>query len=355
MADQFTWWRAALKGDRLDWDLLAPPSGYFRNDYNFTPKGEPGKRKAERRTEAVAIWRAGPDGQFAEDGEYHVFRTGDFQTRQDVDFISELFASISGKPVSFEDYTAFRNTGEWPADKARKVEDPEAAENERAVIGSNSGDDGSDLKKATRALADLKQQYEDWLKSIGGKISSDEEADKAANFSAQFAKYEKRCTALHKEAKQPFLDGGREVDNAWKPVISDAATAKKAAKDVTTPYLVAKQQEADRKAREEAERLRKEAEAQAEREADTGFLPPEPVAIKEPEPVKVKAGTTGRVILKEYKFAVITDPKACAGYFASFTNPPAELIEVLTKLSKKALDAGIDVPGAEIKSEKRAA
>ena len=349
MPGQFDWYYAALKGNKIDWERGSPPSGYFRRDYTHVFPGEPGKKTSERRSEAIAIWRQDEDGQFSDTGEYKCWRSSDFRTPTDVDFIEELFAQVHANAVPHDEFLAFRETGEWPADKARevKVDEPPG-------IGHNSGEPESDLAKATAAIENLKEQFSDWFKAIGGKINSDAEADKAANFSAEFAKYEKRAATLHKQEKAPHLEAGRAVDAAWKPLIKAADDAKRKAKDVITPHLNAKAAAERKRAQEDADRLAKEAAALAEKEAEEGFVEPTPQPVA-PEPTKVSAGTIGKVSLRTFKSTEISDVKACAGYFASFTNPPTELVEVLKKLARKSLDAGHDVPGAKLIEEQRAA
>lgn len=334
--DQFNWWHQKLAGKDPDWERGHPPSGYFRR--NFTVNvGEPGKRIGKPGTEAIAIWRN-------DDGEVLCHRTSGFKTPQDVDEIEELFAQISRSPVSYEDYRHFRDNDEWPA---RESDVPDAI----ATIGDNSGALETDLQRAVAAVDDLMEKFNDWQKSIDGKITTQEQADKAAHFADQFGRCQKRADDLRKVEKEPHLKAGRDVDGAWKPVIATAETAKKDAKDLITPFLRAKAE----KERKRAEEERKNAEEEAKRAVEENdFIPPEPVKVSEPKPVSV--GSAGRkTSLRTYKYAEVTDVKACAGYFASFNNPPTELVELLTKLARKSLDAGHEVPGAELKQEMRAA
>lgn len=323
MSDQWAWWRAALKGDNPDWERGNPPSGYFRS-----AKGE-----------CCAIWRD-------ENGTLQAWRSGGKYTPPagDVDKIEEFFATTCrdnrARPISAAEYKAFMEAGKWP----------DQVDEAPATIGDNSGAVASDLDAARAAVDDLFEQYRDWKREIGGKVTTKENADKAANFGDRFGKFEKRADDLRKVEKQPHMDAATAVDNAWRPIITTAKDAKTEAKNLLTRYLKEEQRKRDEAAAAERERLRKEAEAAREK----GFVEPEPV--KEPEPQRVHAGTQGRVAsLRTYKSAVITDLKAAAAFFAEMDQPPPDFVKAITAAAFKVMSAGMKVPGAEIKEEQRTA
>ena len=67
----------------------------------------------------------------------------------------------------------------------------ELAENERATVGDNSGEVDPSLIMKER-IDDVLAQFADWLKGLDeGKIKTQEQADKAANYAALLAELEK--------------------------------------------------------------------------------------------------------------------------------------------------------------------
>lgn len=234
----------------------------------------------------------------------------------------------------------------------RDYEDEDA----RAKIGDNSGAASPATIMADR-IADVNQQIADWLKEIGGKITTDEQADRAANFAALLGELEKEAEALHKVEKAPWLEGGRTVDAAWKPLIEKAAASKgRVKRDYVTPYLVEKQRRIDAEAKAERERIAAE-RAKAEQEAAAAGVEPKPVEeLPPPEPERVKAGTRGgrATALRTVKVAEITDLAALASYLAGMGNPPPDFVEVCKKLAEKMMKAGVTVPGAKLNDEQRA-
>ncbi|WP_457797591.1 hypothetical protein [Methylocystis sp. S23] len=124
------------------------------------------------------------------------------------------------------------------------------------------GDNSQNLEPHEALQADINNLADaarDWLKSIGGKITTQEQADKAANYATEFGKLEKRGQDKHKAEKAPHLEAGRAVDAAWKPVIDLADQKKRFMKKAFETWAVEEQ----RKRSEEAARLRAEQERQA--------------------------------------------------------------------------------------------
>jgi len=331
--DQWAYWRAALNGLFIDYKKGDIPSGYFKNA-NWAPSGKnDGKRV--KVLEAVAFWRT-------EDGSLACWRSSQWKAPTDADAIEDLFASCSKSPISFETFMAVKDSGVWP----------DAVEPPAASIGDNSAGMSEDERIAAE-IKDLSEQFDSWLEKIG-KIETQEQADKAANYAEEFSKLEKEATAAHKTEKDPFLEGGKAVDAKWKPLAAKAGEGKSAAKSALTPFL------------DEQDRLRLEAEAKkraldeehrkAKAKAAMAGAPPPPAPKPAPvPPVRTSAGSGRKTALKTYKVTEVTDLPALAAYLATMETPPVEFIEACQKAAARLLTAGATVPGATQRDEKRAA
>ena len=281
--DVWQWWRNALAGEVGPIHEDQPMAGFYRV-----------------KSDAVAIWREGDD-VLAE-------RAGKAVTD-----VCALWTYAAKRPISVELYESVAERGEpWP-DAIDVVAGP----------GHNAPDEHGSI---VDDLATLHTSWMTWLSSIGGTITTQEQADKAATYAERIKLVEKRATEAHKVEKAPHLEGGRVVDARWKPVISDAATVARTVKDAVGLYLL-------------AEKRRREAAA-AQIKAETG-------AELEAAPVRTKGGAR-TVSLRQVKRAEITDVAALAAYLASMSNPPTEWLDVMRTAAERMLRAGVDVPGAKI-------
>lgn len=357
----------AGKGPQPETTPGHPKPGFYRLR-GWAPADKPGGKRTLK-FDPIAIWY--------EDGQAFCAKPGFCPTKQDE--IDELFSRCCRDAVTEDAYRAVVAGGMWPDQVEErapaKATEPERLgptetqqamygqgraddrpENERATPGDNSGAASPATVMAER-IADVNQQFADWLKKIGGKVVSDEHADKAANFGALMGELEKEAEALHKVEKAPWLEGGRTVDAAWKPLIEKAATSKgRVKRDYVTPYLVEKQKRIDAEAKAERERIAAE-RAKAEQEAAAAGVEAPPVEEPPPpEPERVKAGTRGgrATALRTVKVGEITDLPALAAYLAGMSTPPAEFVEVCKKLAEKMMKAGVTVPGAKLNDEQRA-
>ena len=274
---------------------------------------------------------------FAEEsGEIVCWRSSSFPAPRQADAMLDLFARVCLQPVSYEDFSAYCDAGRWP-DQVAPVDVP------------------ADLPPHERAQATISAQREamsEWLKSIGGAVTTQEHASKAGNFADEFAKLEKAATAAHKAEKEPHLEAGRAVDRTWKPVIERADELKRWAKKAVEPFLIAERAriaaeekgaaDARAKSAREAEEARRRAEA-------TGEPPPAIQAAPPPAapPLKAKAG---RVHIRERTVHEITDMRAVLEYLAKLNQYPAELRDVAQLIVNRMRHAGVEVPGVETKT-----
>lgn len=187
-------------------------------------------------------------------------------------------------------YLAALDKGVWPDGTPLKKD-------QRGGMGDNAPPEGSVEALLAEAAGHL-ESARNLVKAGGAK--TEEDADIASNLAKTLTETKSKIVAAHKVEKQPWLDGGREVDNKFFPTRDGLETAAKTIKDrVINPYQVEQ-----RRIRDEAiakKRAEAEAAAAAGREAEP---PPS-------EPEKVSSGSRGRkTSLVERKFAEITDYEA---------------------------------------------
>lgn len=341
------WEAAVLHGTPIPTERGAPQSGYFK------------RNAGEGRVEGVCIYRdQGDDGCERTNCIRTVYGDG---SRMTFDEIDDLFGQVCMYPIPYSAWEAYVENGQpWPQEFATKltmveqqagvVWSPELgrkklgaasllADNERAVIGDNSKH-AAPHELLVAKINDLADARRSWLKEIGGEVTTQDHADRAADFKVAFAALEKEAVDSHKIEKAPHLEAGREIDKRWKPIADLADRAKRDAAAMLTPYLKA-QDEARRQAAAKAA-----AEARSRQEAA-----PAPV-----EPVKARAGHSGRgVTLRTVSRTVVTDLPALAAHLAAMSTPSPDFVEACRKVADKMLRAKAHVVGAELQEEQVAA
>lgn len=244
-ADQYAWWRQALKlagGYReLTHDQLlllgpsadSPESGFFRNrpfkDAPLVP---------------VAIWRDGSGTIFC--------LQNDKQAEAD-----KVWNYACRNPITEALYHSVLAGEAWPD------EPPSVSKDHN--LPAKTGDLHKDL---IVELSAEKETVEGFLKK---PISTQEQADQAGVWAKRLAGIATKADEQFNVEKRPWLDGGNAVDDKWRDVRTDAKElAKKLKKhgEAWLKELDRQEQERQRKAREDADRIRREAEAAAKRVAD---------------------------------------------------------------------------------------
>lgn len=358
-----------------------PHAGFYRNRRyvrDDSAADAPGPKKRKLIHEPIAFWK--------EDGVMFCARKIG-RAPERLDEIDELFSQCCRDAVTEEAYRTVMEGGSWPdevaerapAERVGPTETQEAmygqgrsisqdnmgierdyeredAENERGVVGNNSGEVDPSLIMKER-IDDVLAQFADWLKTLDeGKIKTQEQADKAANYAALLAELEKEADNTHTIEKQPWLDGGRAVDGRWKPLIAKAEEAKKRIKNnYVAPFLAAEKARVEAEARAERDRLAAEHAKQVAEAAAKGEdapLPPPKVEV-----AKVGAGTRGgrATSLRVARVAEIEDLSKVAAHICTLTPPPSEFIELCRKLAEKMMKAGVTVPGAKLTDTNTAA
>jgi hypothetical protein len=361
LSSHFSWWRTALSGPIGPVHDNDPQPGYYRT-----------KRRGGGKAQPVAIWHDGERLRAIRDGI-------------DVD-PSTIWTWCCMHPIPYETYVAVAERGEpWPEDVpeigasgvSRRVptiaaeepasgqrrdaervvaEDPETPDvvgvrdhasaiaaaieadhgtghgtNGLVGIGHNSAGAGDEpvgrVEELRCTISALWHNASDWMTLIG-TISTQVEADRAANFAERFGALERVAEDERTSEKRPILEQGRAIDAKWKPTIGAADDAKRAMKKVLEPYLIAQTQ-----------RIRDE--------VGYGELVE-----------SVKAGTNGRkVSLRRVRRIHIRDSNAFIAHYRRDARLFADeaVQKVLLKLAEADLAAGKRVPGTEIIEEQVAA
>lgn len=317
MNDQSTpwaFWQNALAGQFGPIHENAPQTGFYRVQ-----------------NDPVAIWELG--------GAMVATRAG-----RPVD-AAEVWTWACRKPITHELFEAVTAGGAWP-----EQIDAEVAAAAPAGIGHNSGEPHEEILDE---LAAIERAFTDWLASIGGAITTEEHDAKADTFKARFADLQKKADGIRDGQKRPHLEAGRAIDATWKPVVAKAEDAKKRVGAVVTPYRRAREDarlKAEAEARAAAAKAAREAQEAADRAAQAGLPPPPPVEapapVEPPRPVK-----TG---LRTVKVLVITDPLAAVTEILRIAPDHPDILDAIRLVARRLIDAGTPVPGAEIRTERRA-
>lgn len=233
-------------------------------------------------------------------------------------------------------------------------------------VGHNSGEaDPFDALKIE--YLGEKEQVTEFLKK---PVKTQADADKMAIWKDRLTKIKSKAAALHKVEKQPWLDGGREVDAKWRDLKEEPDTIVEKMRLHVKPFFDEQkriEEERQRKAREEADALRKQAEEAAAKarivdedqdavQREANRLAAEEAAAKarqaekDAEARKVSAGRTGaRMGLRTEKVGVVTDYEKAA--IALVRMKHADMLAMIDTLAKRAGKAKMVFDGMEIRDE----
>jgi hypothetical protein len=205
-------------------------------------------------------------------------------------------------PIPYETYVAVAERGEpWPDD----VPPP----------GHNRIGQAPDAIIMAET-AELREAAEGWLAAIGA-VTTQVQADKAANFAERFAALEKAAEEARTAQKRPALEAGRSVDATWKPVVASAQEAKRWMKKTLEPFLLAELAKAVAQGREETP----------------------------------KAGSAGRRIgLKRVRSVAVTDAALLQQAYRDDARiwRQDDVAALLLAVALQDLEAGLAVPGAAL-------
>lgn len=319
----YAYWSNALLGTLGPVSDGDPQCGFYRRrlfkDGPFVP---------------VAIWKQ--DGAFVAlvDG-----KTAD---------AAEIWTWVCDKPITEAEYHKVMGGEGWS-------DEPRAA-----TVPSNMPSDPFEALKIEFAA-----EQEVAAELLAKPVTDQQHADQIAVLTKRLTGIKTKATNLHKTEKQPFLDGGRQVDDKFRDLKEEPETLTKKLKRHLDAFLLEQQrqeQERQRLAREEADRIRREAEEaarQAEAANDDGAqaeaerLRQEAAAAdREAQARNATAGRTGaKVALRTFVSAQITDFDAL---LMALKDRP-EIRECVEALANRAAKSGVELPGMTIASEQRAA
>mgnify|MGYP001266213846 CR=1 FL=1 len=319
----YAYWANALAGTLGPVSDGHPECGFYRRrlfkDGPFVP---------------VAIWKR--DGEFVAlvDG-----KTAD---------ASDIWTWVCDKPITEAEYRKVM-AGEGWSDEPRA-----------ATIPSNMPTDPFEALKIEFAA-----EQEVAAELLAKPVTDQSHADQIAVLTKRLSGIKSKATSMHKVEKQPFLDGGRAVDDKFRDLKEEPDTLTKKLKRHLDAYLNEldrQEKERQRIAREEADRIRREAEAAAEAAAQEGNAEAAAeadrlereaaAAAREAQARNASAGRTGaRVSLRTFTFATITDFDAL---LMALKDHP-EIRECVETLANRAAKSGVELPGMTISTEQRAA
>ncbi len=341
VTDQWSFWRAALRGERVEIRDGQVESGFF-----WAKASKAGGRKP------VAVWRD-TTGKF----RCRVGAKADAQ-EIDADKAGERWTWFAANPVTREDYTAAYETGTWP--------DGTPTVAPAAGVGDNRPSDPA--QAVAEEAADKIESAEKWL-AEHPVVKTQTESDFAANLNRELLGLHKKATALHTTEKAPILEAERAVDEKFRfrvKVKSVADTLRIAfetfmkAEDARKRAAAQKSFEIERAKAEDA-RKRIEAEREKLRRDDpiaalTSDEPEMPVLPLAPEPVKVQSGGGIGAArgLKTVWVPVIVDHEAALKHYANHPKIKAA-VEKLVKAEARVHKQATNIPGVQMQEDRKVA
>lgn len=182
---------------------------------------------------------------------------GTMPLRYATNALAKLRQNDPSRAAEIEALAAHVEAGGYVADAAKAL-----VSDERAAIGHNGAPGATPLEAARELLSDIETEASAWFD--GADIENDAQADEVSRIIDAARKATSKFEADRKLEKQPHLDAGRAVDEAWKPLTASLDQITKVAKGVLTPWLLTKEA-AKRAAETEARRVADEAAAEARR------------------------------------------------------------------------------------------
>lgn len=297
MTNDFSWWQAALAGDRQPIDVNTPQSGFYKV-----------RSKGGEAFIPVAFWWDSNTGELR-----CQINDRDLNT----DLAIEKWPYISKYPVSEAAYYERLQTGKWPN------------ENE-VLLGHNQAPVDDSIEALTERIEDIAREAERLIAENPDGAQSKDLADQASDIAQTLGALANKATDLHAIEKRPHLEAGRAVDAKWFGLKDRANTLKTRLKFIVlTPWLTKAQQEAQKAA---AEKIAQGAEP---------TMTP-----------KVTAGANKRgTALRTYYRSEVENWDALREHLK--LHP--EVLECMQKIADAAAKNQIALPGCKIIAERRAA
>lgn len=225
-------------------------------------------------------------------------------------------------------------------------------------IGDNSGA----TEPIDQIRIELSGEAEQMAEFLAKPVETQAAADTLGIWAKRLTDLRKRADGEREREKAPHLQACRDVDDRWRPLITQADDLAKQAKRHVEPFLIAEKRRKDeeaRKAREQAERLRemaKEATRDAKDERDLNerneLLRQAEEAEKAAEARIASAGRTGaRVSVRTVKVGVVLDYQKAAAALVAMKHP--DLMECIHTLAQRAARSGMAFEGMEVREEEK--
>lgn len=201
--NDFTWWQAALAGNRKPNDGNTPESGYYKV-----------RRKGHDGFLPCAFWWD------SNTGEIRCHLNGrDYDEQRAV----EIWPYASKNPVTVEAYGERVRTGKWPGEH-------------EAVVNHNRMPPQDTPEALAERIDDLSREAEKLI--AAGAAVTEDASDQASDLANTLGEIEGKITQLHRAEKEPHLESGRAVDRRWFGMRDRAAEFKRRLKlIVVTPFL----------------------------------------------------------------------------------------------------------------------
>lgn len=311
MTDSYAWYRSAIAGAAPPISDAQPNCGFFRRRAS---KDGPWLPAAIWIDKGKMICRVGGDAERDPEKEW---------------------TWLAKNPMPQHDVMEAFKTGKWPSE---------------LLLEPTVGHNRPPMELPELIAAEV-EKATDWLKSHP-EIKTDLEKDIASNMAQEIVKLRVQAEKAHKEEKAPILEQERLVDAKWQPAFKSAKDTTKLLKDAAGVYMAAEEERLLKIERERvaAERARIEAE-RAKAVALNQPPPPTPVTVV-PRTIKVQAGGArgSKMGLKTVRIAVVVDyEKAWAAF-----RDHADMKALVQDLANRSARLGAEIPGVEVREERRA-
>ncbi len=295
VADEHSLWRRRLAGEWLPVSTGAPECGCYRLG------GRP-----------VRIWQ--DIGK--ETGEIRILASADFRPV----LLQTVWPACAGNPVTAAAYRFYQATKRWPDTI------PEGFE-----IGDNLVN-APDHEQILATIQSLQTEAIAWFESIGSRILTQVQADRAASFAAAMLRLECKAAKSCREACRPLESQAEKIKTLWRPIEGRAADCKIAInQEWLKPYFDGQRAQMADYAKSNAK---------------------DPATILNRPKASAGGARSAHVWIKEV--AELTDPRAFGRWLLELKELPDRFRSALQKMADQLVAAKVrDMPGVKIVEQAR--
>lgn len=341
-ADDFAYWRAAVAGDKPPMHVDDPQCGRY-----WMRKVRNGPRLP------VAIWRD-VEGNYGEPTK--IVALVGFPPAAKLELAPDtIWNWCAEHAVSEQAYAAALKAGKWPDDLPAEALPPKPIPNAPVVtvtLPAGGNTLVTEVREAPAAatnapvedaeFASLRDQLAS-VKTLAANIKtvgSDDDAKMAQGYRARLLELGRQLDERRKVLKEPFLAGGKAVDNKWNPLVHDAEGS---AADLRK-LMAAWETKKDREYQEALSAANLQVLS-----IDDGAppLPLEPTPVTS-APTKITGGYGKAASVRTVRVITAIDYAEVFTVFAANTDVQA----LLRKLAQKVIDAGGEVDGTTVEQQR---